>query len=147
MATVSTYLNFDGTCEEAFHFYRDVFGGEFTAPVQLMREVPGAPPMSEEEGGRVMHVALETLGGHQIMGTDIMPSMGHKLTNGNAISINLEYDDEDSLRDAFAKLAQGAKESYGPQAEFWGQLFATCEDRFGIRWMMVSPLTEGVGLA
>ncbi|WP_062462439.1 VOC family protein [Demequina soli] len=150
MATVSTYLNFDGTCEEAFAFYKDVFGGEYVAPPQKMRDVPRppeAPPLSDDEGNRIMHVALATVGGHQIMGTDIMPSMGHTLTTGNAMSINLELDDEETLREIHEKLSEGAAESYGPQAEFWGQLFATCADRYGIRWMMVSPLDEGTGLA
>ena len=147
MAAVSTYLNFDGTCEEAFLLYRNVFGGEFTAPIQYMKDVPGGPPLQGDEGDRVMHVALETIAGHQIMGTDIVPSLGHSLTAGNAMSINLEFDDEETLKDVHAKLSEGAAESFGPQAEFWGQLFATVVDRFGIRWMMVAPLEEELGHA
>ncbi len=59
---------------------------------------PGMPELSDEEKGRVMHVALATVGGHLIHGTDILPSMGHTLTSGNSMSINLELDDEDALR-------------------------------------------------
>ncbi|WP_062519051.1 VOC family protein [Demequina silvatica] len=150
MATVSTYLNFDGTCEEAFGFYREVFGGDFAAPLQRIGEVPqppGVPPLSDEEADRVMHVALETVGGHLIHGTDIVPSMGHVLVNGNAISINLELDDEDDLRDIWGRLSAGADIEMEPTPMFWGQLFASFEDRYGIRWMMVAPLTEGTGLA
>ncbi|WP_062298891.1 VOC family protein [Demequina maris] len=150
MATVSTYLNFDGTCEEAFAFYREVFGGDYVGPVQRIGEVPqppGMPALTEEEGARIMHVALETVAGHVIHGTDIVPSMGHVLTNGNAMSINLELDDEDELRDLWTRLSAGADIEMEPTPMFWGQLFASFEDRFGIRWMMVAPLTEGTGLA
>ncbi len=150
MATVSTYLNFDGTCEEAFAFYKDVFGREYSAPLQRMGDIPappGAPSLPPEEANRVMHVALPTVGGHELMGTDILPSMGHTLTHGNAMSINLELDDEDTLREAYARLSEGGTDCVEPRAEFWGQLFATCADRYGIRWMLVAPLTEGTGLA
>ncbi len=143
MATVSTYLNFDGTCEEAFAFYREVFGGDYVGPVQRIGEVPqppGMPPLTEEEGERIMHVALETVAGHVIHGTDIVPSLGHVLTHGNAMSINLECDDIDQLRGIFDRLSEGAEATFGPEPMFWGDHFATIADRYGIRWMLIAPV-------
>lgn len=137
MAGVSTYLNFDGTCAEAFAFYRDVFGTEYSAPVMRMSAVQGTVP---EEADRVMHVALPILGGHQIMGTDISPSRGHVLHAGNAMSINLECDDLAQLQGIFDRLADRADETFGPEPMFWGDHFATVADRYGIRWMLIAPV-------
>ncbi|SEJ08422.1 VOC family protein [Demequina mangrovi] len=150
MASVSTYLNFDGTCEEAFAFYRDVFGGELTAPIMRMGEVPpspGMPPVPEDEKDRVMHCALDILGGHRIMGSDIMPSMGHVLKPGNNVYLNLAVDDEDQLRDLFARLSAGGDIEMEPTPMFWGDLYASFTDRFGIQWMLDTAMTEGTGLA
>lgn len=87
MSRVSTYLNFGRNTEEAFTFYKSVFGGEFRGP-GIMRlgavpSQPGMPPMAEEDKNLVMHVELETIGGHMLMGTDAPESMGFHVTFGN----------------------------------------------------------------
>ncbi|WP_062200192.1 VOC family protein [Demequina salsinemoris] len=143
MAKVSTYLNFDGTCEEAFAFYKEVFGTEYSAPLARKSSLPaveGQPGVPPEEADGVLHVALPLLGGHEIMGTDISPSMGHVLSLGNAVSINLECDELDQLNHLFFGLSEGAAETFGPMPMPWGQHFATVQDRFGIRWMLVAPV-------
>ncbi|WP_062305677.1 VOC family protein [Demequina subtropica] len=150
MASVSTYLNFDGTCEEAFAFYRDVFGGDFVDPPMRMGDAPADPAMpalSEEERARIMHVALDIVGGHRLMGSDIMLSMGHVLTPGNAMYVAVSFDDEDEARDAFAQLSEGGTVSVEPTPMFWGDLYSDFADRYGIQWMVMAPLTEGTGLA
>ena len=73
MARVSTYLNFPRTTEQAFLFYRSVFGGDFNGPIHRFSEVPqqpGQPPLAPEDAGLVMHVELPILAGHVLMGTD-----------------------------------------------------------------------------
>lgn len=95
MARVSTYLNFMGNAEEAFEFYRSVFGTEYLGPIQRLGDVPAAPdgpPLSDAEKQMVMHVELPILGGHVIMATDMVESMGHELRIGNNTTINLEPD-------------------------------------------------------
>src|SRR5436309_178445 len=95
MASVSIYLNFMGNTKEAFEFYRSVFGTEYSSPIMYNRDIPtnpGMPAFSEEDAGKVMHVALPILGGTIIMGTDMLESMGHKLKIGNNTTINLEPD-------------------------------------------------------
>ena len=86
MANVSIYLNFMGNTEEAFNHYKKVFKTEFSAPIMRNKDIPkqdGMPPLSEAEKNKVMHVALPILGGTQLMGTDMLESMGHKLIEGN----------------------------------------------------------------
>lgn len=150
MATVASYFNFDGTCEEAFALYRDALGGEFDGPPMYMRDMPvepGQPPLSEEEGGRVMHMALTLPGGHQLMGTDVVPSMGMTLTRGNAMYVTLTLDDEDALHEIFAKLSEGGVVTAEPTPMFWGDLYTDFFDRYGIQWMLLAPITEGQALA
>ena len=82
MATVSTYLNFTRETEEAFTFYRTVFGGEFDGPIMRFSEMPeqeGQPPVAPEDRNLVMHVSLPILGGHALMGSDAPESMGSKI--------------------------------------------------------------------
>jgi PhnB protein len=86
MSKVSTYLNFPRNTEEAFNFYKSVFGGEFKDGIHRFSEVPpqeGQPPMKDEDKKLVMHVELPILGGHSLMGTDAPESMGFKVVNGN----------------------------------------------------------------
>lgn len=95
MSSVSTYLNFSNNTEQAFEFYRSVFGGEFIGGIRRMGEAPAnpdGPALSEEDKNLVMHVVLPILGGHKLMGTDAPASMGFKVNMGNNVYINLEPD-------------------------------------------------------
>lgn len=134
MARVNIYLNFPGTTEEAFEFYRSVFGGEFTG-FQRMSEVPGLelPP---EASNLIMHVALPLLGDTQLMGTDVVESMGHTLRTGDNISISLEPDSLEQTQTIFAALSDGGSEIVPLEKMFWGAYYASFIDRFGIRWML-----------
>src|ERR1700739_202820 len=98
MAKVSIYLNFMGNTEEAFNFYKKVFKTEFVFPIMKLKDAPpqpGGPQFSEKELNGVMHVSLPILGGTNIMGTDMIESLGHKLIEGNNVTINLEPDSKE----------------------------------------------------
>jgi PhnB protein len=138
MARVSTYLNFDRNTEEAFNFYKSVFGTEFEGEIGRMGDVPpqeGQPPLAEEDKNLVMHVALPILAGHMLMGTDAPESMGMKLNQGNNVYINLEPDTRGELDELFKALSEGGKVEMKPQDMFWGDYFASCVDKFGTNWM------------
>lgn len=139
MAKVSTYLNFSRDTQEAFDFYKSVFGGEFIAPgIQRMSQVPpqpGQPPLKEEDKKLVMHVELPILGGHILMGTDAPESMGFKVNFGNNVYINLEPDTRKEVDKLFKALSDGGKIEMEPQEMFWGDYFGSCTDKFGVKWM------------
>jgi len=138
MARVSTYLNFPGSTEQAFMFYRSVFGGEFNGPIHRFGEVPAAPdqpPLSEADSNLVMHVELPILGGHVLMGTDAPESMGFTVTHGNSVHINLEPDTRTETDKLFNALSVDATIDMPLQDMFWGGYFGSLTDRFGIRWM------------
>src|SRR5688572_13364945 len=95
MASTSTYLNFPRNTEEAFNFYRAVFGGEFVSPISRFSDIPaqdGMPPLAEADKNLVMHVELPIVGGHLLMGTDAPETMGFNVTVGNNVYINLQPD-------------------------------------------------------
>ena len=139
MASVSTYLNFTNSTEEAFNFYKTVFGHEFDGDgISRMGDVPpqeGQPPMSAADKNLVMHVSLETIAGHRIMGTDAPESMGFTLNQGNNMYINLQPDTKEEADQLFKALSEGGKVEQELQDMFWGDYFGSLEDKFGIRWM------------
>ena len=112
MARTNTYLNFTGKTEEAFNFYRVVFGTEFAMPIQRMSDVPASPgvaQLSDAEKKLVMHVELPIVGGHILMGTDALESMGHKLVVGTNVSISLEPDTREETKYSSWRLPTAAR--------------------------------------
>lgn len=139
MAQVSTYLNFPGNTEEAFLFYKSVFGGEFSGNgIARFKDIPPGdmPPVAEADQNLVMHVELPILGGHKIMGTDAPESMGFKVVAGNNMHINLETDTRAETVKIFDALSAGGKISMALQDTFWGAYFGSCTDKYGINWML-----------
>lgn len=140
MARVSTYLNFSNYTEEAFNFYKSVFGTEFNAPgVQRMGDAPpmeGAPPMSDEMKKLVLHVELPITGGHVLMGTDTPEQMGFTVKFGNNTHIMLEPDTKEEGKKLFDALAAEGNITMPLQDMFWGAYFGSCVDKYGVQWMV-----------
>jgi PhnB protein len=139
MARVSTYLNFPRNTEQAFLFYRNVFGTEFSMPIARFKEIPshpGQPPMAEADKNLVVHVELPILGGHVLMGTDAPQSMGFTITPGNNVHINLEPDTRTETDRLFKALAEGGKIDMPLMEMFWGGYFGSLTDQFGTHWML-----------
>jgi PhnB protein len=139
MASVSTYLNFSRNTEEAFNFYKTVFGGEFFGGKMMrMGDVPDSPdnpPISDDDKHLVMHVELRILNSHTLMGTDAPESMGFKLNFGNNSYINLQPDTRAETQQLFQKLSEGGTVTMELQDMFWGDYFGSCTDKFGVQWM------------
>ena len=139
MARVSTYLNFPRQTEEAFNFYKSVFGGEFTSGrIARFKDIPSsddAPPIADDDKNLVMHVELPITGGHILMGTDAPESMGFKVNYGNNVYINLEPDTKEETTKLFTALSNGGKITMELQDMFWGAFFGSCTDKYGVQWM------------
>jgi PhnB protein len=139
MASVSTYLNFARNTEEAFNFYKSVFGTEFVGEIMRFSSVPpqeGQPPMPEEDKNLVMHVSLPILGGHRLMGTDAPESLGFSLNQGNNVYISLAPDSREEADRLFAALSEGGDVEMPMGDQFWGDYFGSFADKFGTRWMI-----------
>ncbi|NII28027.1 VOC family protein [Pseudoflavitalea sp. X16] len=135
MAKMNPYLNFDGNTEEAFNFYKSVFGGEFTG-VHKFGTMPGAENMPENEKNRVMHIALPIDAHTTLMGSDTMPSMGHQLTVGNNVHISLHPASREEADHLFNGLSAGGAVEMPLQDTFWGAYFGSFKDKFGISWLV-----------
>lgn len=139
MARVSTYLNFSRNTEEAFNFYRSVFGGEFGGGrIARFGDIPvqeGMPAMPDEDKHLVMHIELPIVGGHLLMGTDAPESMGFQVQHGNNVFINIEPDTKAATRKLFDALSAGGTITMELQDMFWGAYFGSCTDKFGVQWM------------
>ncbi len=139
MARVNTYLNFPTQTEEAFTFYKKIFGGEFTAPgIRRFSDVPpqeGQPPMSDDLKNMVMHVELSILDGHKLMGTDAPEEMGFNVNFGNNVYISLEPDTREETKRLFNALSAGGKITMELQDMFWGAYYGSCTDKYGVQWM------------
>lgn len=137
MSKVAIYLNFQGNTEEAFNFYKKAFGTEFSAPIMRIGDMPAdpnGPKFSEADLQCVMHVALPIVGGTELMGTDMLESMGQKRIIGNNTTISLQLDDKNEADRLFAYLSEGGTDKADMRDEFWGY-WGCCLDKFGIRWM------------
>ena len=135
MITINPYLNFAGNTEEAFNFYRSVFGGDFTA-VQRFKDTPEAARVSNGDGEKLMHIALPIGKGNILMATDALESMGHKLTPGNNFHLSVEAESKQDAEKFFADLSSGGKATMPLTDTFWGAYFGMVTDRFGISWMI-----------
>lgn len=145
MASVATYLNFAGNTEEAFTFYKSVFGTEFLGPVNRMGEAPtpeGAPEPSDAVKNMILHIALPILGGHILHGTDAPEEMGFTLNQGNNVYIMLHPDSREDADALFAALSEGGDPEMPMTEQFWGDYFGSLVDKFGGRWMVNVMATE-----
>jgi PhnB protein len=137
MSKVAIYLNFQGHTEEAFTFYKNVFGTEFSTPILRIKDMPSdpnGPQFSEADLNSVMHVALPIAGGTELMGTDMLESMGQKLIVGNNTTISLQLDAKAEADKLYHALSEGGSDKAPMRDEFWGY-WGCCLDKFGIRWM------------
>ncbi len=144
MKVVNPYLNFNGNTEEAFNFYKSVFGGEF-AMLMRFKDMPAdvanggeegcaenSVPEGEENG--IMHIALP-VGSSVIMGTDV-PSNMAQVVNGTSISLSLSAESREEADRVFNALAEGGNVQMPMQDMFWGDYYGMLTDKFGIQWMM-----------
>lgn len=140
MAKFQPYLNFNGNTEEAFNFYKSVFGGEFLAVLRFkdFQDQPGCEPMSaipDADKEKIMHIALP-IGGGVLMATDALESMGQKLIVGNNSYIYLDADSKEEADKLFNGLSAGGNIEMGMVDTFWGAYFGSFADKYGVRWMV-----------
>lgn len=136
MKAVNTYLNFNGNTEEAFNFYKSVFGGEFTTLMRY-RETPGSDQFPNAALNKIMHVALPIGGSAVLMGTDALQSMGFTLVTGNNVHIVLYAESKEEADSLFGKLSAGGKVKMPLSDQFWGDYYGDFTDKFGICWMII----------
>jgi len=134
-AKIKSIPQFYGKAEEAFTFYKSVFGGEFVGGVMKMGNAPGTENLSEEDKNRVMHIALP-IGKDLLMASDIVPSMGQKLNQGNGNYISIFPESREEADRIFNALSAGGEIEMPMEDQFWGDYFGSFKDKFGVYWMV-----------
>ncbi len=134
MPVINPYLNFPGTTEEAFTFYKSVFGGEFVM-VQRFGDTPEGDKVPADLKNKIMHIAMP-IGGNVLMATDAIESMGHKVTAGTNFHLSISAASQAEADKIFAGLSAGGKITVPLAKAPWGAYFGMCTDKFGIQWMV-----------
>jgi len=136
MPELAPYLNFKGNCEQAFEFYKSVFGGEYATFVRFseMPPMPGAE-MPPHVAKLISHVALPI--GHGIlMGSDAPEGSGPPHKQGNNFSISINVESKEEAKKLFNGLSAGGNVTMPLDDAPWGAYFGMWEDKFGINWMV-----------
>ncbi len=141
MVKINPYLNFKGNCEEAFNFYKSVFGGEFNF-IQRFKDTPPEYQSGPEDAEKIMHVALVLDDGSMIMGSDVPSSMEKDIVEGSNFTLSYSAKSVDEANKIFDLISSAGKVSMPLQKTFWGSLFGMTTDKFGINWMVDCPLKE-----
>ena len=135
MATINPYINFNGNAEEAFTFYKSVFGGEFSRVARFKDlENPGFP-VSPAEADKIMHIALP-IGGNVLMGNDVPEFMGRTNENENRSKISVNVDSKEEADAILNGLSAGGSVEMPIGDSPWGSYFAMFRDKYGIEWMV-----------
>ena len=135
MLSINPYLTFNGNCEEAFNFYKSVFGGEFPY-VGRFKDMPSDHPVSDEQKEKIMHISLPISKETTLMGSDSSAEFGQATVIGNNFSISINADSAEEARRVFEGLSAGGKVTMPLDKTFWGALFGMFTDKFGINWMV-----------
>ena len=139
MAIVNIYLNFNGNCEQAFDFYKSVFGGEFSY-VGRFKNMPPSEDASkqvpEEMANRIMHISLPISKETSLMGSDTGGEWAASFKQGNNFSISVNAASKDEADRIFNALSAGGQVTMPLANTFWGDYFGMLTDKFGINWMM-----------
>lgn len=138
MPSVNIYLTFNGNCEEAFNFYKSVFGGEF-AFIGRFGDMPadaGGDTIPEDQKNRVMHVSLPISKETVLMGSDTGGEWAAGFKEGNNFSVSITADTKDQADQFFNQLSSGGNVTMPLSDTFWGDYFGSFSDKFGINWMV-----------
>lgn len=130
MSPLNPYLGFNGNCREAMNFYQSCFGGELE--IQTIAEAPVEVRCEAGQEDHVLHAFLRK-GDMLLMGSDMAGPGGYK--RGSAIALSYLCSSEEDIKTKYEQLSEGGKVIDPLQQQFWGDLFAVVEDKFGITWM------------
>lgn len=139
MPTINAYLNFKGNTEEAFDFYKSVFGGEYShiARYKDMPAQEGCASAPPELGEKILHVSLPISSETVLMASDVIDGFGPPVTFGNNISLSINVSSREEADRLFNGLSVGGNVFMPMGQAFWGAYFGSFADKFGIiNWLI-----------
>ena len=135
MAQINPHINFNGNAEEAFTFYKSVFGGAFTKIMRFKDLSSPEFPVAEKEANKIMHIALP-VGKNILMANDVPEILGQVNENENRSKISISAESKEEADKLFNGLSEGGEIEMPIAASPWGSYFGMFRDKFGIEWMI-----------
>lgn len=135
MALINPHVNFNGNAEEAFNFYRSVFGGEFAKIIRFKDLAVAGFPVAEKEENKIMHIALP-IGKSMLMANDVPEAMGRTNENENRSKIVISAESKEEADKLFNGLSAGGQIEMPITDSPWGSYFGMFRDKYGIEWMV-----------
>jgi len=136
MSTINPWINFNGNCEEAFTFYKSVFGGEFTKVMRFKDIASAEFPVSEKEENKIMHIALPIGAGSTLIANDVPEVLGKVNENENRSKILVSAESREEADRIFAGLSASGNVE-GPMGDGpYGTYMGTFRDKYGIEWII-----------
>lgn len=143
MALINPHINFNGNAEEAFNFYKSVFGGEFAKVMRLKDLASPEFPVAENDAHKILHIALP-IGNNVLMGNDVPEFMGKVNENENRSKISVSTESREEADNLFNGLSAGGTVEMPIADSPWGSYFGMFRDKFGIEWMIdFDPTSKG----
>jgi PhnB protein len=144
MAQINPYIHFNGNAEEAFTFYKSVFGGEFAMISRFKDMSIPELPLPEAEANKIMHIALPIGKSSVLMGSDTPEFMGKHNENENRSKISISAENKEEADQLFNGLSAGGKIEMSIADSPWGSYFGMFRDKYGIEWMVnFDPQNKG----
>ena len=135
MARINPHINFNGNAEEAFNFYKSVFGGEYVKIMRFKDIASPEFPVAEQDANKIMHIALP-IGKNILMANDVPESMGPVNENENRSKISISAESREEADKLFNGLSAGGTIEMPIGDSPWGSYFGMFRDKFGIEWMV-----------
>jgi PhnB protein len=136
MALINPYIHFNGNAEEAFTFYKSVFGGEFARVLRYKDLSSPEFKIAEKDANRLMHITLPIGKSNELMGSDVMEIMGQVTENDNRNTISINADSREEADQLFKGLSEGGKVEMPMADGPFGAYFGMFADKYGIEWMV-----------
>jgi PhnB protein len=135
MALINPHINFNGNAEEAFNFYKSVFGGEFAKIVRFKDISSVEFPVAEKEANKIMHIALP-IGDNMLLANDVPEILGKVNENENRSKISISTASREEADKLYNGLSEGGQVEMPIEDSPWGSYFGMFRDKFGIEWMI-----------
>jgi PhnB protein len=135
MVKLNVYLSFAGNTEEVFDFYKSVFGGKFNSITRYKDMPMTGLKLSKADENKIMNISL-SVGGNELMGTDVPNSTRRKVVKGNNVHIMIVPDSKAEADRIFKALSAEGKIDMPLSDEVWGDYYGSFKDKFGISWMI-----------
>ncbi len=135
MALINPHINFNGNAEEAFNFYKSVFGGEFANIMRFKDLATSEFSVAESDANKIMHIALP-IGKNVLMGNDVPDFLGRVNENENRSKIAIGAESKEEADKLFNGLSEGGQVEMPISDSPWGSYFGMFRDKYGIEWMV-----------